>query len=398
MADDTKITRRSGITEMRKRIAVLRTRLERLLLWRVWERMLEIEFIDRSVALAGKVFVSFFPLVVVVAAFAPERIRSSILTTVTARLGIRGDALVLARDAFASADDIRKATGVLGLVLTIFFATSFTTALQRLYLRAWRRPSRATGVGAYWRGATWLLVMLVCLALLGGLRGALGGGLGFGLFAIVSLALMSGLWWFTAWFLLLGEVRARVLIPPGVITSIATAGYAASATAWMPGVVTSNEAQFGLFGIALASVSPSRRRHLHLGRGVRRTGLGRGHRASRQADPRRRDGDTDRRGAPAAPVTRPRSQPSRRLPQHPRPMTAAESTCASTTGVTNEVNDSLMPASIRPCVPLLRRRVEGPARFEVRRRSESGSGPGWALFQPSPALDRLRRRLRGRRR
>src|SRR5215204_876301 len=85
MADDTKITKRSGITEMRKRIAVLRTRLERLLLWRVWERMLEIEFIDRSVALAGKAFVSFFPLVIVVAAFMPERIRSSILTAVPAR-------------------------------------------------------------------------------------------------------------------------------------------------------------------------------------------------------------------------------------------------------------------------------------------------------------------------
>jgi membrane protein len=255
MADDAKVTRRTGITAVRKRVAVLRSRLERLLLWRVWERMLEIEFVDRSVALAGKIFVSFFPLVVVVAAFAPERIRSSILTTVTARLGIRGDALVLAREAFASADDIRKATGVLGLVLTIFFATSFTTALQRMYLRAWRRPPRTAGAGAYWRGATWLLVILVCLALLGGLRGALGGGLGLGLFAIVSLAVTAGLWWFTAWFLLLGEVRARVLIPTGVITSIATGGYAASATIWMPGVVTSNEAQFGFFGIALALVT-----------------------------------------------------------------------------------------------------------------------------------------------
>jgi membrane protein len=255
MADDAKVTRSTGITAVRKRIAGLRTRVERLLLWRVWERMLEIEFIDRSVALAGKVFVSFFPLVIVVAAFAPERIRSSILTSLTARLGIRGEALVLARDAFASADDIRKATGVLGLVLTIFFATSFTTALQRMYLRAWRRPPRTAGAGAYWRGATWLLVMLVCMALLGGLRGALGSGLGFGLFAIVALAVMSGLWWFTAWFLLLGEVRARVLVPTGVITSIATGGYAASATIWMPGVVTSNEAQFGLFGIALALVT-----------------------------------------------------------------------------------------------------------------------------------------------
>jgi hypothetical protein len=40
-----------------------------------------------------------------------------------------------------------------------------------------------------------------------------------------------------------------------VITSIATAGYAASATIWMPRVVTSNEAQFGLFGVALALVT-----------------------------------------------------------------------------------------------------------------------------------------------
>jgi membrane protein len=255
MTDDTKITRRSGITEMRKRSAGLRTRLERLLLWRVWERMLEIEFIDRSIALAGKAFVSFFPLVIVVAAFVPERIRSSIVTGVTARLGIRGDALLLARDAFASSDDIRKATGLLGLVLTIFFATSFTTALQRVYRRAWRRPPRSAGVGAYWRGVAWLLVALICLALLGGLRGALDGGLGSGLFAIVSLAVMSGLWWFSAWLLLLGEVRARVLLPTGVITSIAAAAYAVSATVWMPGVVTSNEAQFGFFGVALSLVT-----------------------------------------------------------------------------------------------------------------------------------------------
>ena len=97
--------------------------------------------------------------------------------------------------------------------LTIFFATSFTTALQRVYLRTWRRPPRTAGVAAYWRGAAWLLVVLVGMALLGSLRGALDGGLGFGLFAIVSLAVTSGLWWFTAWVLLQGEVRARVLVP-----------------------------------------------------------------------------------------------------------------------------------------------------------------------------------------
>jgi uncharacterized BrkB/YihY/UPF0761 family membrane protein len=89
---------------------VVRSRLEGLLLWRVWERMLEIEFVDRSVALAGKAFVSFFPLVIVVAAFVPESVRSSILTT----------------------------------------------ALQRVYLRAWRRrptPAPAPTGGA--RSGSW---------------------------------------------------------------------------------------------------------------------------------------------------------------------------------------------------------------------------------------------------
>ena len=44
----------------------------------------------------------------------------------------------------------------LGLVLTIFFATSFTTALQRVYLRAWRRPPGNT-TGEYVRGPVWFL-------------------------------------------------------------------------------------------------------------------------------------------------------------------------------------------------------------------------------------------------
>ena len=239
---------------MSERMAVLRSRLQRLLLWRAWERMLEIEFIDRSVALAGKAFVSFFPLVIVVAAFAPERIRSSLIASVTFRLGIRGDALELVRGAFASADDVRQATGLLGLLLTIFFASSFTTALQRVYFRAWRRPHRK-GVAVYWRGLVCLLAVLVCTALLGGLAGEVHGGIRIGLFTVAALAVTCGVWWFSAWFLLLGDVRARVLWPTGVITGVATAVFAASATIWMPEVVSSNADQFGLFGVALALVT-----------------------------------------------------------------------------------------------------------------------------------------------
>src|SRR5262245_43986383 len=94
------------IARTRARVDAVRDRSQRTLLWQVWGRMLEIEFVDRSVALAGKAFVSFFPLVVVVAAFMPAGIRTSIFTTLTHRLGMTGSALTTARQAFASASDV----------------------------------------------------------------------------------------------------------------------------------------------------------------------------------------------------------------------------------------------------------------------------------------------------
>ncbi len=242
------------IAGARQQVEKVRDRAQRTLLWQVWERMLEIEFVDRGVALAGKAFVSFFPLVIVVAAFMPAGIRASIFSTLTHRLGIGGKALDSAKQAFSSASDIRRATGILGLVFTFFFAGSFTTAIQRIYLRTWRRAPGGK-IGTYTRGPAWLLAILMYMALLGGIRAHLGNGATFGLFIVISLAMTSAFWWFTAWFLLLGQVRWRVLIPTGLVTGVAMSGYALAATVWMPRVVTNNQNQFGFFGVALALVT-----------------------------------------------------------------------------------------------------------------------------------------------
>jgi membrane protein len=228
--------------------------VQRLLLWQAWERMLEIEFVDRSVALAGKAFVSFFPLVIVVASFLPTHMRMDIFTTLTRRLGLRGTSLSLSKQAFTSADNVRKATGITGLIFTIFFASSFTTALQRVYLRAWRRP-RDLKVGSYTRGLIWLIALLVYMTIVGALGRSLSGNVGIGIAVVIAVALSIGWWTFTAWYLLLGHVRWRVLLPTGLITAIAMIGYAISATIWMPGTVTSNTKQFGFFGVALTLVT-----------------------------------------------------------------------------------------------------------------------------------------------
>jgi uncharacterized BrkB/YihY/UPF0761 family membrane protein len=60
---------------------------------------------------------------------------------------------------------------VLGLVFTVYYINSFTSALQRAYIRAWRRPPSSLVYG-YALGATWLVGILAYFTLIGGMPGA----------------------------------------------------------------------------------------------------------------------------------------------------------------------------------------------------------------------------------
>jgi membrane protein len=229
-------------------------RLEVTVLGRLWSRLLELEFVDRSVALAAKAFVSFFPLLILVAAVTPVGVRQEMLTVITNRLGVSGEALETVRQAFASADQTRAATELVSALITVAFAVSFTTALQRVYLRAWRRPPgggvRNKGRGALWVGGFVLLMIVVSVV-----RSLLPGPSGPVLSWAVGLIGATGLWWWTARLMLRGEIRYRALLPTGVITGVGTWVYALAASVWMPGNVTNQFAEFGAFGIAMAIVT-----------------------------------------------------------------------------------------------------------------------------------------------
>jgi len=234
----------------RSRVAVAQRWAERTIFWRVWDRLLENEFIDRSVALGAKAFISFFPTIIVVAAFAPPSIRNSILSTIAHRAGLSGAGLETVKGAFATASDTRKATGILGLVFTIFYINSFTTALSRVYTRAWRRPPLGA-VAKYTFGIQWLLGVLAYFAIIGALRAALSGPATV-LFAVVAVAAAIALWWVTPWIMLQRQVRFRVLGPTGILTGVAFIVYGATASLWMPTTVSNNQHQFGFFGVALS--------------------------------------------------------------------------------------------------------------------------------------------------
>jgi uncharacterized BrkB/YihY/UPF0761 family membrane protein len=118
----------------------LTRRIEPTVLGRLWSRLLEVEFVDRAVALAAKAFVCFFPLLIIVTALSPESIRANVLESLTDRFGISGEPFELVRQAFATADQTRTASGMFGVLTTVLFGVAFTSSLQRTYLRAWRRP------------------------------------------------------------------------------------------------------------------------------------------------------------------------------------------------------------------------------------------------------------------
>jgi len=220
----------------------------------LWSRMLEVEFVDRSVALAAKLFVSFFPLLVIAAALARDAVRETIVAAMMDRLGVSGGALDLVKQAFATPEATRAATGVLGVLLTVAFAVSFTTALQRAYLRAWRRPSGG-GLRNKGRGALWVGGILVYFMVLAFARNLIDGDIGAVGVWVAGVVVGTLLWWWTAWLMLRGEVRWRPLLPTAVFTAAGISLYAVSADVWMPLTVTDNVRQFGAFGVALSFVT-----------------------------------------------------------------------------------------------------------------------------------------------
>jgi membrane protein len=81
------------IASARERAAPVVEWLDESVVGRLWARLLEMEFVERSIALAAKAFVSLLPLLLVVAAFLPPRLQRGVLDELAERLGLSGDSL-----------------------------------------------------------------------------------------------------------------------------------------------------------------------------------------------------------------------------------------------------------------------------------------------------------------
>ena len=143
--------RSHGLASARARRTAMRyaRRADASVVGRVWGRLLELEFIDRSVALAAKAFVSFFPLLIAFASVLPVQGRDEMLRVIATRLGVSGAAFDVVRQAFASPDVTRTATGFVGVVvgcgLRRFVHHRFAAGLLAIVAAAARRRPAEQG-------------------------------------------------------------------------------------------------------------------------------------------------------------------------------------------------------------------------------------------------------------
>jgi len=167
------------------------------------------------------------------------------------------------------------------LIFTFFYINSFTSALGRVYTRAWR-PTAGGRASGYALGAAWLVGVVAYFAIIGTMRAILRGGPETVAFAIGALCASIGLWWLTPWLMLQRQVRWRPLVTGAILTGVGMSVYAASASLWMPRTVSENQNQCGFFGVALALVTwLSGAGMIIVGERVCRAGFGRGRRLDR---------------------------------------------------------------------------------------------------------------------
>ncbi len=217
----------------------------------LFERMVTVGVVVSGVVLAAQTFLALIPLLMAVTALLPVGAAAGIQESLRERFGFSGNTDAAVSQLVNNRDQLRGGLTVLGAIVVLASATSFTRVLQRVYEQAWGLPR--LGLRGSLRGLMWLLGLVAYVALLGtAVRFAGSGPTGNVLRGILAAAGAVLLWWWTPYILLAGRVRPRALLPGGILTAAALLLLGLVGSVYVPRSVRSNERQFGTIGVVFA--------------------------------------------------------------------------------------------------------------------------------------------------
>lgn len=206
---------------------------------------------DRAMTLAAQAFTSLFPLVIAIAALLPDE-SGSMADRISGALGIPESSRAVISAALPAHPDTRGAFGILGVLIVVVSATSFSRALARMYGKVWGVTPPGWSGGWRWVatlfGVAISAITLRALHLLStGLAATVGE-------LLVTLVVNSLLWTWAPWLLLAGQVSWRRLLPGGTLMGLCTVATSVAGGIYLPRALVSASHQFGSLGIAFTYI------------------------------------------------------------------------------------------------------------------------------------------------
>src|SRR3954469_15557391 len=114
---------------------------------RTVDELVRVEVVDRSMVIGAQALFALVPLLIVIAAFLPDEAislgleRFQDVTGIGAggREAVEHGVEEVNAGAGVDTETVRTTTGVVGVLITLFSASSFAKAVQRMYERVWEQ-------------------------------------------------------------------------------------------------------------------------------------------------------------------------------------------------------------------------------------------------------------------
>jgi membrane protein len=210
-------------------------------------RLVELQVVDRALALSSKLFIAILPVTILSTSLVSGQAFGDELVL---RFGLTGPGADAARMLFASPSQVQAGLGFLGVLILASSVLSFARALEGVYLDCWRLPPAPSQ--AFRRRLTWLGGFALYALVLSPMRNLIADPLAQ---RLVAAAAAAALFLWTPYVLLGRRVTWRRLVPTSVLTggAILVAGVVSAIV--LPEILTHNTVRYGLIGFAFGIVS-----------------------------------------------------------------------------------------------------------------------------------------------
>jgi membrane protein len=220
---------------------------------RAIRRLIEFEFIDRSIVIASQAFSAGIPLLIVIGSIGPRRDGRNAAGHIINRFELHGSSADTVRTLFSPPPSVSSTLTWVGILTLLFAVSSFTRTVQRVYERAWQLER--AGVRGAWRGLVWLLGLVAYITVIALIKGSVTEGGDRLLRALIALIPGYAFWAWTPRILLGNRVDPKRFVPLAMLSTIGMALVALATPIYMPHLVETNAEKFGFIGVAFALLS-----------------------------------------------------------------------------------------------------------------------------------------------